>query len=115
MCQDPWTVLGNRCYLFLEGKMNWHMAKAACKQRSGYLAEVDSDEENNLLIAEKRRRNLRHLWIGLNEMDKEGVWRWSRYQRQAIFLLLVTTNQILIRIKDQIIVLHWITNMNGTI
>ena len=85
VCRGQWTALGNRCYLFLEGEMNWHMAKAACKERSGYLVEVDSHDENILLVAEKKRRNLRHLWIGLNDVDDEGVWRWSQYRRQAVF------------------------------
>ena len=71
--------------MFLEGRMNWFMAKTACEARSGYLVEVDTEEENNLLIAEKQRRGLRSLWIGLNDLDNQGVWRWSRYRRQAVF------------------------------
>ena len=71
--------------MFLEGRMNYYMAKTACEARSGYLAEVDTDEENSVLQAEKERLGLRNLWIGLNDLDNQGVWRWSRYRREAIF------------------------------
>ena len=46
--------------------------------------EIDSDGENNLLIAEKKRRGLNELWIGL-KFDKAFGWRWSRYKRRAAF------------------------------
>ena len=42
------------------------------------------DEENNLLIAEKKRRGLNELWIGL-KFDKAFGWHWSQYKRRATF------------------------------
>jgi len=85
VCPPSWTALGQGCYMFLEERMNWFMAKAACEARSGYLVEVDTEDENNLLIAETQRLGLRSLWIGLNDLDNQGVWRWSRYRRKAVF------------------------------
>ena len=49
--------------------------------------EVDSDEENNLIITEKKRRGLNELWIGL-KFDKAFGWRWSQYKRRATFNVL---------------------------
>jgi len=86
VCQTPWILLGNRCYMFLMEGMTWYGARAACKERSGYLVEVDSDEENNLLIAEIKRRGWVDgwFWIGLNSEEDFG-WRWSQYKRRPSF------------------------------
>ena len=69
--------------------MTWYEAKSACNNSSGHLVEVETKEEHNLLVAESRRRGLQsthHLWIGLNDLDQEGVWRWSHSGKEATFL-----------------------------
>ena len=64
--------------------MTWYEAKTACNNISGHLVDVETEEEQGLLVAEiKKSRLLQHsnrfkyMWIGLNDLDGEGVWRWS--------------------------------------
>ena len=74
--------------MFLEEKMTWYEAKAACKARSGHLVEVDTEEKQTLLTAEVQRRGLHsthYMWIDLNDLDSEGVWRWSQSGTVASF------------------------------
>ena len=68
--------------------MTWYEAKAACKARSGHLVEVNTEEKQTLLTAEVQRRGLHsthYMWIDLNDLDSEGVWRWSQSGTVASF------------------------------
>ena len=61
--------------------MTWFGAESACNNISGHLVKVDTEEEQLLLVAEiKRRSNWRrkftYMWIGLNDLEEEGSWRW---------------------------------------
>ena len=63
--------------------MTWQEAKTACNNISGRLVEIETEEEQALLVAEKKKRsNLPpNMWIGLNDLDEEGVWRWNESAR----------------------------------
>ena len=74
--------------MFLEERMTWYEAKNACNKISGHLVEIDTAEKHNLLVAESQKRGLNsthNLWIGLNDLDSEGVWRWSQSGEEATF------------------------------
>ena len=77
-CSSPWVSLSTGCYRFLEESMTWSEAKTACNNLSGHLVEMETEEEHVLLVAEKKKRShLVFIWIGLNDLDEEGVWRWN--------------------------------------
>ena len=74
--------------MFLEKKMTWYEAQDACNNMLGHLVEIETVEEQNILVAESQKRGLsstHYLWIGLNDLDSEGIWRWSQSGEEATF------------------------------
>lgn len=67
--------------------MTWSEAKTGCNYISALLVEIETEEELVLLVAEKKRQS--HLppfmWIGLNDLDEEGVWRWNEESSRTTF------------------------------
>ena len=87
-CPSPWISLSTGCYRFLEERMTWHEAKTACNNISGNLVDVETEEEQVLLVAEIKKKRLHlpsYMWISLNDIDAEGVWRWKE-SAKATFL-----------------------------
>ena len=76
-CPSPWISLSTGCYRFLEKGMTWYEAKTACNNITGHLVKVETEEEQALLVAEIKKRRSPYMWIDLNDLDEEGVWRWS--------------------------------------
>jgi len=57
-----------------ENSKSWHSAQEACENLNGSLASIHSTEENQFLYAQLFSSS--HLWIGFNDIDKEGVFEW---------------------------------------
>ena len=60
--------------------MTWYEAQNACNKKLGHLVEIDTVEEQNILVAESQKRGLsstHYLWI--------GIWRWSQSGEGATF------------------------------
>uniref|UniRef100_A0A8C6URS8 C-type lectin domain-containing protein n=1 Tax=Neogobius melanostomus TaxID=47308 RepID=A0A8C6URS8_9GOBI len=72
-CTMGWSRFGTRCFKFFNSEKTWTMAEESCNNLGGNLASIHSDEENafiNGLINGP-------AWLGGNDMDQEGVWRWT--------------------------------------
>ena len=52
---------------------NWPTAKLNCELNGGYLAVINSEEENTFLAD---LLNLHSAWIGLSDSQQEGVFEW---------------------------------------
>ncbi|CAC5421969.1 unnamed protein product [Mytilus coruscus] len=71
-CPDDWMPFSGHCYWFVYKKVTWNIAKNECQQKGGYLAKVESGAENSWLISALKAE----VWIGLNDIQKEGQWKW---------------------------------------
>uniref|UniRef100_A0A673CF37 C-type lectin domain-containing protein n=1 Tax=Sphaeramia orbicularis TaxID=375764 RepID=A0A673CF37_9TELE len=70
-CPDSWRKFGGHCYFISNSKKTWHVSKQDCENRGATLAVVSNEEEQRFISSLKRR-----LWIGLNDLEEEGVWKW---------------------------------------
>ncbi|CAC5421972.1 unnamed protein product [Mytilus coruscus] len=72
-CPQDWMLFMGHCYLFVYKKAIWSNAKNECQQKGGYLVKVESVAENLWLISALKAE----VWIGLNDIQTEGQWRWT--------------------------------------
>jgi len=70
-----WVKLGENCFHVSRLKMNWGQAKRYCLGQGGYLAEIMSREEEELLDTYLVAGI--SYWLGLNDLKKQGVYTWD--------------------------------------
>ncbi|XP_060592383.1 CD209 antigen-like protein A [Ruditapes philippinarum] len=84
-CQDGWVSHNTRCYHFSHDEESLPVAALVCQNMGGELAEIETAEENVFLI-NKVKILKNYFWIGLTDIQEEGIWRWYSSKR-----LLTTT------------------------
>ncbi|XP_060552956.1 versican core protein-like isoform X2 [Ruditapes philippinarum] len=72
--KDEWICHGNSCYFVDQTQRNWDDGKRYCVENGAFLADIKTQEEH-LFIA-KNVLNVYWMWIGGNDLDNEGDWRW---------------------------------------
>ncbi|CAG2228220.1 unnamed protein product [Mytilus edulis] len=79
ICDAGWVKLGNTCYKFTpDGPKHWTTAKTFCNSIDGYLAIIETSEEDELLksyvaiIVPSK-----DYWIGGSDLATEGVFIWE--------------------------------------
>lgn len=94
-CPDGWTEFHCHCYLVSVASVNYSTAQRQCQIHDARLAQIDSAEENifvsNLLLQSRGEAltvvtpscefydfHGQSAWIGLNDIQQEGVFRWTR-------------------------------------
>ena len=65
-----WVKLGKFCYHISKGPMNWGTAQEYCWGHGGYLAEIMSKDEEDLL--ETFLIEGTTYWLGLTDFGHEG-------------------------------------------
>lgn len=71
------VALGQKRFkLFLE-PLTWHAARARCVKLRGRLAQVRSQEENDLIVKLARARGIDGVWLGASDEAQEGRWLWN--------------------------------------
>jgi uncharacterized repeat protein (TIGR02543 family) len=64
-------------FQIIQGSYTWQQAKADAEARGGRLAVLNTqakiDEVKQILLSSG---NQPHYWIGLNDIENEGVWKW---------------------------------------
>ncbi|XP_060109412.1 hepatic lectin-like [Heteronotia binoei] len=68
-----WEYFNRKCYYFSLETATWMRAKTQCEEKQSQLVIINSMAEQNFL--QTRTKNDRY-WMGLTDMDAEGVWRW---------------------------------------
>lgn len=86
-CLPGWTFMNSACYYLTfsdtTARKGWTDAREFCKKRGGDLAMIDS-REKHLAIAElinnyhdpSRHISQSGYWIGLRDVEEEGIWKW---------------------------------------
>lgn len=83
-------TLGDSSYAIVLSKLDWADAAAYASELDGYLAEINSQEEQDAIFNEllgltehfdstlaPDGGGYTHFWIGANDLDQEGVWVWD--------------------------------------
>jgi len=81
---DPgWMYIANSCYKVSYDPMNWFEAQEYCRLAGGYLAEIQSKYEEDLLDQVLMREGL--YWLGLNDLVSEGKFEWATSHEPMIY------------------------------
>merc|ERR1712126_211655 len=81
-CPSGWVHAHTEgCFAFLtETNVTWMNAVRACQKMGGYLAQPQTQEQMEFLhgLAEVYAQftGVYNWWLGLSDMDHEGVWEW---------------------------------------
>ncbi|MBP7583879.1 MAG: C-type lectin domain-containing protein [Spirochaetes bacterium] len=76
-CPGKSFTIGTHTYCAYREYVTWHEAKQRCGDAGGYLAVINSMEENEA-IWELLGGTWEHsFWTGLNDRALEGSWQWA--------------------------------------
>jgi len=70
------SYLNGHTYLLFDNSVTWKEAQEYCNSIGGYLATITSQEENNVLYNLIKKGSNTDYFIGSNDSEKEGVWKW---------------------------------------
>ena len=76
-CGEGWEENGEHCYLLSTEAKNWTDAEDFCQQAEGHLASIHSNVTNDFVAEGTKRRGLDRLWLGGNDIEEEGTWKWT--------------------------------------
>jgi len=76
-CAEGWETHGNHCFKWKTHSETWNTAETCCKIENAHLASITSDSISKYVEEGIRSRNLTGVWIGANDKDKEGTWKWT--------------------------------------
>lgn len=65
-------------YALTKNAMTWNDAKTFAEQHGGYLAAINDDAENQILLSNYNSPiQTNYFWIGYNDIATEGSWIWA--------------------------------------
>merc|ERR1711970_497763 len=70
-----WIPLQGSCYMTSPSPLTWFQSQEFCRTKGGYLAEIQSAEESDLVTTVLNQETC--YWIGLNELANRGQWMWQ--------------------------------------
>jgi len=63
-------------YLIFDDKKQWVEALASCRTIGAELVKIESQNETEFINATFLSTR-KSIWIGLTDVQEEGVWKWS--------------------------------------
>ncbi|KAM9310711.1 perlucin-like protein [Pholidichthys leucotaenia] len=77
-CPVGWFNVGDQCFLLNADKHDWFNSTVKCKEIGGHLAILTTKKQHETLEVEARKLGLfyTNYWIGLNDIENEGDWKW---------------------------------------
>ena len=76
-CDQGWDVFGDHCYFYGTDTKSWNDAEEYCQAEGGHLASVNTPAIEDYVLDELKRRGLYEAWFGGNDIEEEGVWKWT--------------------------------------
>ncbi|XP_069142237.1 C-type lectin domain family 17, member A-like [Argopecten irradians] len=73
---DKWVPFNRKCYYF-DSTRSLDENAVLCEGMDSKLIRVDNEEVNSFLKSEVLRRGFWAVWIGANDKDVEGEWKWG--------------------------------------
>lgn len=79
-CPNGWQKFQDSCYFHGTEKVTWHDAKKKCEDAGGYLAEVQSEPENEFILQLWPKDSAAKYgpWLGASDEGTEGKWIWAK-------------------------------------
>ena len=65
--------------------MSWQDAQSYCRERHSDLATISNSRDNNIALKSKTNSAENYVWIGLNNNNTQGAWRWSEDSSNVSF------------------------------
>ncbi|XP_060551516.1 perlucin-like protein [Ruditapes philippinarum] len=84
-CPDGWMRHDSTCYHFSHDTEAMLVAKLSCQVLGGALLEIETAAEN-AYIAGYIKDKYSYYYIGLNDIQEEGVWVWVESSSSASYL-----------------------------
>lgn len=77
-CPEGWLHLEDKCFYFSPDKLDWEKSRDSCTSMGSHLAILYSHKQHDLLEVEAKKIGGfdYHFWIGLSDLETEGVWKW---------------------------------------
>ncbi|XP_063438668.1 perlucin-like protein [Mytilus trossulus] len=76
-CPSGWKHYSGHCYYFNGDNMSWTSAKNVCNKKGGHLVKIDDSSESLWIIEVMKGSGLKSVWIGANDISREGSWVWE--------------------------------------
>merc|ERR1711974_51507 len=77
-CKPPWIRLATGCYRFKDRPVRWAKAKEYCQDLGAKLVEIDSPQENEVIVDEIKKhswsKEKKQFWMGLTDRRHEGFF-----------------------------------------
>ncbi|XP_041616718.1 C-type lectin domain family 17, member A isoform X1 [Vulpes lagopus] len=73
-CPEGWLPFEGKCYYFSPSTKSWDEARKFCQENYSHLVIISSFAEQNFVA--KAHGSPRVYWLGLNDRDHEGNWKW---------------------------------------
>ncbi|BAQ64424.1 C-type lectin domain-containing protein [Geminocystis sp. NIES-3709] len=70
---------------FLSPEMSWESAQEWAKKIGGNLVTVNDEKENQWLVETFIKPETKFLWIGINDIEKEGNFIWISDEKSDYF------------------------------
>ncbi|XP_060598545.1 C-type lectin domain family 4 member E-like [Ruditapes philippinarum] len=78
-CGGDWFKYRDSCYFVISKKNSFQSAENECRQLNAHVVRLETKEENEFLKSymDKHVEDTKIYWIGITDVEKEGVWKLS--------------------------------------
>ncbi|XP_070572121.1 type-2 ice-structuring protein-like [Ptychodera flava] len=75
-CESGWDYFNGKCYYAYQSHLyTYQEARTVCTALGGSLAKINNLEEDLRLKGYTGGKV--HMWLGANDIEQEGVWKWE--------------------------------------